>query len=211
MSNKLIGFVLAISMFIWGLGCGTLLGESRPPGPAGKRLQIELHAYVSSFTKRMELKPEKLQWAVLVLPLMEMPSPAVTYGWALPPPSTGKPIQLWMAIFTFDQDWMLAFSPDQRRVIAAHEVGHMVETCTRIQQPDTEEMSRGAAMWANYEYQVLNESCADIVSAQLTNPDGVLQLLRDLLHNYSHHNPVIIQRIRIIEEYKDKIKESPVP
>ncbi len=205
--QKVVSFLIGVSLIIIG-SCG-LHAESKPPGPQGKRLQIELHAYVEKFTERMKLTPDKLQWSVLVLPIMEMESPAVTYGWALPPPP--EPVQLWMAIFTFDQDWMLAFTPSQRRVIAAHEVGHMVEACTRIQQPDVRGMPPMDAVWAQYNYQVLNESCADIVSAQLTDPEGVLELLRDLLENYSTKNPVIAQRIRIIEEYKDKIKENPLP
>ena len=186
-----------------------VLGESRPPGPAGKRLQIELHAYVDSFTKRLDLTAEKMQWAVLVLPVMEMRSPAVTYGWGLPPPP--EKTEIWMGIFTFDQDWMLQFSPGQRRVIAAHEVGHMVETCIAIKMPDTTYMTDIEAAMKMYNYRVLNESCADIVSARLTNPEGVLELLHDLLNKYSFRNPIIIERIRVIKEYEDQIREAPLP
>lgn len=207
--RQAIGTILiALGLVI--MGSAVLFGESRPPSKKGQALQIELAAYVQSFTHRIGLTPEKLQWAVLVLPIMEMNSPAVTYGWALPPPSTGLPIELWMAIFSFHEDWMLQFNPSERRVIAAHEVGHMVESCTKLVMPSTEGMSPMDALWAQFNYQVLNESCADIVSAQLTSPQDVLALLHELLA-ISNHNPVIIQRIRVIEEYKNKIKENPLP
>ena len=212
MTLRQIVITAIVGTFVLIAGCNQcfVLGESRPPTKEGQVLQIELHAYVQSFVKRVGLTPDKLQWAVLVLPIMEMPSPAVTYGWALPPPHTGLPVELWMAIFTFEQDWMLAFSPAQRRVITAHEVGHMEETCVAIQEPDMEGMDRYEKMMANFNFQVLNESCADIVSAQLTNPEGVLDLLHELLNRYSH-NPVIIHRMRIIREYADKIREAPLP
>lgn len=191
----LAGFIFGTIM-LFGF-CGSPFAESRPSDPAGKALQIEMAAYIDKYVLEVGITPDTMQWATLVLPILETESPAITYGWALPPPSQG-PVQIWLALFTFHHDLMLMMDSDKRRVVAGHEVGHMTGRCMQFDWPNTDGMDELEAALARFNFAVLNESCADIISAELTSPEDVLDTLVYLRDVYPG-SPVLIRRIQVME------------
>jgi len=199
MTFKQIIITTVIGTFVLMAGCVQcfVLGESHPTGPAGKRLHIEMSAYVDKYVIEAGITPAGMQWSTLVLPVLEMDSPAVTYGWALPPKGE---IKIWIALFTFHQDMMLMMSPGQRRVVASHEVGHMTARCLQFTVPDVRGLDHHTAREIMNEYLVLTEACADIISAELTSAVEVLDALEFLRDTwYQQHHPILTQRIQVIE------------
>ncbi len=178
-------------------------GESQPPTPEGRALQHEMDAYVQLFTKQVGITATSMQWDVMILPILEMDSPAVTYGWALPPPSVG-PTQIWIGLFTFHRDWMLMLEPNQRRAVAGHEVAHMTNECMSFRAPDTTGMHPMETAIAEFNHALLVESCADILSAELTSIDDVLSTLIFFRNEAYKGNPLLIQRIRVIQRLKER-------
>ncbi len=179
--------------------CGSPLhAESQPPTPEGRALQHEMDAYVQMFTKQVGITSTSMQWDVMILPILEMDSPAVTYGWALPPPSVG-PTQVWIGLFTFHRDWMLMLEPNQRRAVAGHEVAHMTNECMSFRAPDTTGMHPMEEAIAEFNHLLLVESCADILSAELTSIEDVLSTLIFFRNEAYKGNPLLIQRIRVIQ------------
>ncbi len=89
--------------------CGSPFGESQPASLQGRALLIEMDAYVDKFTDQVGITDESMQWTVMVLPILELNSPAVTYGWLLPPPEryVEDGPSIWIAMFTFQEDMML--------------------------------------------------------------------------------------------------------
>jgi hypothetical protein len=198
---RIIETVLVISMFIWGLGVGTLMAESDPPSREGRALKIEMDAYLTKFTDQVGIVPESMQWVTMVLPILEMDSPAVTYGWLLPPPYRwvdGGP-SIWIAMFTFHEAMMLDMDSRQRRVVAGHEVAHMIGRCMNFPEPDLTGLSEIESIVREFNHAVIVESCADIVSAELTSPEDVLYTLRYLRDEVSRGNPVLVKRIQVME------------
>jgi hypothetical protein len=146
-----------------------------------------------------------MQWSTLVLPIMEMDSPAVTYGWSLPPQG---PTRIWIAMFTYHQDMMLMLRPANRRVVAAHEVAHMTGRCMNFPEPDERGKDPIEIAIARYSHQVLVESCADIVSAELTSAQDVLNTLVFLYEKWYSDNIVLAQRIKVMQRVIERQEEK---
>ena len=194
---------------LWLVGGRWILAESRPDNPVGRTLQIELDAYTDHFIEVVGITPTTMQWSTMVLPVLEMDSPAITYGWHIPPPSKqveGGP-QIWLALFTFHQDMMLMMEPMNRRVIAAHEVAHMTGRCMNFPEPDETGMAPMEIAIARYSHQVLVESCADIVSAELTSAKDVLNTLVFLYDTWYRDNIVLAQRIVVMQRVIERQEE----
>lgn len=195
--QALITSVISLTFLFAGM-CRNVQGESYPPTHEGRKLHYELSAYVDKYIEEVGITPTTMQWSTLVLPILELESPAVTYGWALPPPQKG-PVKIWIALFTFHQDLMLLLEPNQRRTVAAHEVAHMTGRCMSFQEPDYTGMGELEAALAEFKWMLLVESCADILSAELTNAPDVLSTLKFFRNHMYQGNALLIQRIRVIE------------
>lgn len=187
-------------------GVTGLMAESDPPSQAGRALKIEMDAYLTNFTAEVGIVPESMQWVTMVLPILEMDSPAVTYGWLLPPPYRwvdGGP-SIWIAMFTFHEALMLDMDSRQRRVVAGHEVAHMIGRCMNFPEPDLTELGDMESLILEFNHAVIVESCADIVSAELTSAEDVLYTLRYLRDEVSRGNPVLIKRIQVMERVLER-------
>lgn len=180
---------------------GVVYGESDPVSLEGRALKIEMDAYLTKFTDEVGITPSSMQWVTMVLPILEMDSPAVTYGWLLPPPYryTHDGPQIWIAMFTFHEAMMLDMDSRQRRVVAGHEVAHMIARCMNFPEPDLTGLGEMESILREFNHAVIVESCADIVSAELTSADDVLYTLRYLRDEVSRGNPVLIKRIQVME------------
>lgn len=187
-----------VAGMLMGISFCNAFGESRPANVAGQRLQIELDAYVQKFTLATNLGPEYMQWAVMVLPAMEVDSPAIVYSWGVPHPTQGKH-QMWIAIFTFHQSDMLLMSPTQRKVVAAHEVGHLMPGCMGFVL-ETEGMDPLELAMAQYYYRVLVESCADAVATTLTSVQETIDTLEYVRTLDERDSPVLLRRIQILQQ-----------
>lgn len=189
----LLGAAMVIS------GITGLMAESHPPSREGRALQIEMDAYIEEFTDAVGITDASMQWVVLVLPVLEMDGPAVAYGWLLPPPERfvpGEP-EIWIAMFTFLENDMLMLEPWMRRVVAGHEVAHMISRCM-IKEPSVEGLDATTALVRLFNHAVIIESCADIVSAELTSAEDVLATLHFLKKEWGQDNIVLIRRIQVI-------------
>ena len=192
-------FLIAVGLLMY--GCGVMFGESQPVSLEGRALKIEMDAYIDTFAEEVGITNELMQWTTMVLPILEFDSPAVTYGWLLPPPSRyvkGGP-QIWIAMFTFHEVMMLDMDARQRRVVAGHEVAHMIARCMDYPEPDLTGLGHFEAVQRQFYFEVITESCADIVSAELTSVEDVLYTLRYLRDEVSKGNPVLIKRIQVME------------
>ena len=179
------------------MGVCSTFGESRPSSLEGQQLQIELDAYMQKFATAKHLGPDYMQWSVMVLPAMEVKSPAVVYSWGVPHPSMGEH-EMWIAVFTFHQADLLKMTPIQRKVVAAHEIGHLVPGCMSFVLW-TEGMNPIQRVWAEYHYRVLVESCADAVATTLTSVEDTLDTLRYVNTLTENPSPVLMRRIAILE------------
>ena len=188
------------------IGTELLFGQSQPPTITGRALQIEMNAYIDHFTDEVGITDGSMQWVVMVLPILEMDCPAVTYGWVLPPPDRWVKggYSIWIAMFTFHEDMMLMMNPRQRRVVAGHEVAHMMGQCMDILEPDLEELDAMEALLLEFNYTVILESCADIVSAGLTSAEDVLDTLLFLQKTWGNGNPVLSKRIDVMRRVVDR-------
>lgn len=200
--KQLLGCAI-VSSFLLGMGFygGIARGESHPVSLEGRALQIEMDAYINKFTDKVGITDATMQWTVMVLPVLEMDGPAVTYGWLLPPPDRLRPgmPEIWIAMFTFHEDMMLLMDPKMRRVVAGHEVAHMMGKCMNFREPDTTGLDDMAAIILEFNYAVILESCADIISAELTSAEDVLRTLWFLKHTWAENNPVLAKRIQVMQ------------
>ncbi len=195
-AQRLIIAVIWVGLMVAGI---SLFGESHPVSLEGRSLQIEMNAYIDKFTDEVGMTDASIQWAVMVLPVLEMDSPAVTYGWLLPPEHRffpGEP-EIWIGLFTFHKGMMLMMDPRMRRVVAGHEVAHMMSRCM-IDEPDLTGLDDMAAMLLEFNYAVILESCADIVSAELTSAKDVLDTLHFLKATWASDNIVLVRRIQVM-------------
>ena len=197
--QKVVSFLIGVSLIIIG-SCG-LHAESHPVSLEGRSLQIEMEAYIDKFTEEVGITDASMQWTVMVLPVLEMDSPAVTYGWLIPPPHRyvhGGP-HIWIAMFTFHEDMMLMMDSTMRRVVAGHEVAHMIGSCMQLKEPDLTGLTDEQALIRQFNYAVILESCADIVSAELTSATDVLYALEFLRDTWASDNPVLMKRIQVMK------------
>ena len=74
--------------------------------------------------------------------------------------------------------------------------------------PDLTNMDGLEAAIAEYSHQVLVESCADIVSAELTSAQDVLNTLVFLYSKWYRDNIVLAQRIRVMQRVIEKQEET---
>ena len=207
--KQLLGCAI-ISSFLLGMGfCGSVRGESRPVSREGQALQIELDAYVDKYTDALGITDAQMQWAVVVLPVLELAGPAAIYGWLVPPESRYVPggPEIWIALFTFHEDLMLQLAPRQRRVVAAHEVAHMLTKC-RFDDPDLTGLDSLAATMRLFNHVVVKESCADIVASELTSVTDSLDTLHFLKNNWSPDNPVLIKRLQVMRRMLELEEEN---
>ncbi len=196
--QKIITALVGASLFFAAMG--HLVAESRPVSLEGRALQVEMDAYIDKFTDEVGMTDASIQWVVMVLPVLEMDSPAVTYGWLLPPPDRfvpGEP-EIWIALFTFQEDMMLLMEPKMRRVVAGHEVAHMMGRCM-IPDPNVEGLDEMTATILLFNHAVILESCADIISADLTSPEDVLATLHFLKATWAADNIVLVRRIQVMQ------------
>lgn len=201
---KRLGIVTLWLAFL--AGAVSLMAESRPPSAIGRALQSEMDTYVTTFTAEVGIIDASMQWVVMVLPVLEMAGPAITYGWLLPPKDRwveGGP-SIWIAMFTFHEDMMLMMNPRQRRVVAGHEVAHMMGQCMDILEPNIEGLDDFAALMLEFNYAVVLESCADIVSAGLTSSEDVLDTLLFLQKTWGTGNPVLSKRIDVMRRVVER-------
>ena len=205
--QKTIAALLGLSLILFGIA--NLVAESQPVSLEGRALKIEMDAYIDKFTLEVGITDAQMQWAVLVLPILERYSPAVTYGWLLPPPDQyvqGEP-EIWVAMFTFQEDMMLLMEPRMRRVVAGHEVAHMTGTCM-IPEPNIDGLDETTALLHLYNHAVILESCADIVSAELTSAEDVLATLHFLRTTWAADNIVLIRRIQVMARVIQREKQN---
>ncbi len=195
MSNTQTYLVALLSLALLIFGCGALLGQSIPTVPEERDLQVEMNAYVNEFIGMLGVKYEEVQWATLVQPVLFAPDSAMVIHWTMPNDAV-------LAIFTFGIKNMLRLSPDHRRIVAAHEVGHITDVCRRVVEPDTEGMTEFEAYLADFYYRLLNEGCADVVAAEMTSYQEVRGLLTTLRSFFleGEVNHVLNQRILIMED-----------
>ncbi len=106
---------------------------------------------------------------------------------------------MWIGMFTFHEDMMLMMTPAMRRVVAGHEVAHMIGRCMNFPEPNLEGLDDFAATIAEFNFAVLVESCADIVSAELTSAEDVLKTLNFLKNTWAADNLVLARRIQVIK------------
>ncbi len=180
--------------FIAALLVASCNAQSIPTVPAERDLQIELTAYVDEFIGMLGIKYEEIQWASLVQPVLFHPDTAMVYHWQMPNGAT-------LAVFTWDAKRMLSLSNQNRRAVAAHEVGHLTDLCRRIQEPNTEGYDEFETYTARFYYQLLNEGCADIVGAEMTSYQEMVTLLKTLRSHFleGQVNHVLNQRILTLE------------
>lgn len=176
--------------------CGSLNAQSIPLSPEGQALQVEMTGYVSQFMKESELTYDKVQYAVVVQPELELRDYALVYHWLIPAKGPATSI---LALFTFNEPRMLGLTTTHRRSIAAHEVGHVTPTCETIQRPNVTDLSDFHASIAQLNFAILNESCADIMAATLTTPETVLATLKHLKAVFAPNNYVLDRRIAVME------------
>lgn len=178
-----------------------VFGQSHPPTVTGRTLQIEMNAYIDTFIDEVGITDATMQWVVMVLPVLELDGPAVIYGWLLPAPDRyveGDP-SIWIALFTFHEEMMLKLRPLHRRVVAGHEVAHMLTRCRAFPEPDLENVDELPALILTLNHTVLVESCADMVSAELTSADDVLETLLYLRDIWGSDNLVLLKRIQVMQ------------
>ncbi len=197
--KQLLGCAI-VSSFLMGMGfCGIARAESQPVSLEGRALKIEMDAYIDKFTDEVGITDEYSQWAVMVLPVLELAGPAAVYGWLVPPVKRhvpGEP-RVWITLFTFHEKLMLELPPMMRRVVAGHEVAHMMDRC-HFEEPNFEGLDRFEAAWLMFTSTVVKESCADIVSSELTSPEDVLATLHFLKDQRPDGNAIIIRRIQMM-------------
>ncbi len=195
--QAIITALIALYLLLAG---ATVFAESHPVSLQGRALQIEMDAYIDKFTDVVGITDARMQWTVMVLPVLEMDSPAITYGWLVPPPNRWTPGNpaIWIALFTFHEDMMLMMEPRMRRVVAGHEVAHMMGDCM-IPDPDVRGLEEMAATLLLFNHAVILESCADIVSAGLTSAEDVLEALEFLRDTWAEDNIVLTKRIQVMK------------
>lgn len=191
-------FTAIVSFFLLIAGCAALLAESKPDTAEGRALQIEMGAYVSKFVDVAGMDYNELQWSAVVIPTLAAWDAAMVYYWPLP--ERGEPVST-LAVFTFDAKRMQTLSPQNRRAVAAHEVGHVTLICQRIMPPDFTVLNDFEAFLAGFNYQVLNEGCADIVGAEMTSYREMLIMLQTLRASFvgDEVNYVLNQRILTLQ------------
>ena len=195
-AQRLIIAAIWVALMVGGV---SVFAESHPVSLEGRALQIEMDAYIDKFTDEVGMTDASIQWVVMVLPVLEMDSPAVTYGWLLPPQHRffpGEP-EIWIGMFTFHEDMMLMMKPKMRRVVAGHEVAHMMGKCM-LDDPDVEGLDELTATMRLFNHAVVVESCADIVSAELTSAEDVLDTLWFIHETWASDNLVLIRRIQVM-------------
>ena len=194
--------LLAISTFpAW--------GESQPVSLKGRALKIEMTAHIDKFTAEVGIKADETQWAVMVLPALELAGPAAVYGWVVPPVQNQVPGEpyIWITLFTFHEEKMLELEPMMRRVVAAHEVGHMLNRCY-FKQPNLDGLDRFTRMLRIFNSTVVKESCADIVSAELTSATDVLATLHFLKSLRTEGNSIMVRRIQVMARVVEREKHE---
>lgn len=185
--KQIIGLAL-LSFAITGVVTRLAWGQtSRPADPRFHALQHELAEYVEEYAHALRMPRSRLQWAVMVLPALEFTGPAIGYHW--PVIRSGS----WLSIFTFQDEMMLGLPPDQRRVIVAHEIGHITSACWSFGAPHDADDD------LVFHLKVLEESCADLISAQLNSPLAVLEML-EWLNRLRPGGTVMAERLTAMRE-----------
>ncbi len=111
-------------------------------------LDSEVSNTVRDYLSRLNLSPTRYTTAVTD----QVPEGAALEHWV---DASGRD----RAIFLFDRQFLLHLSSPERRVVIAHEVGHLVPECRLLRR------------------RINQEICADLISLQLVPVDDVVALL----------------------------------
>ena len=203
--NKItLGVFVVALLVLFGFCTSSLMAQtSIPADPQYHELQTELAGYVEEFAHSLKMPRSRFQWAVFVLPNLELLGPAVVGHWTISPPSPGSKT-MWMGVFTFRDSIMLQISPTFRRVIVAHEIGHLTTSCLNFWVP------LGSSRELAISLKTLEESCADIISAQLVSSRTTLEVLEWLLgvHPESEIMPARVEMMRKLVEEEEEEEEN---
>lgn len=193
-------FACIIGLTLGLIGACNLHAESRPVSQAGHTLQIEMDAYVDGYLTELGFDYNTLQWSALVLPVLEGSRAAIVYHWHLPAKQPGSTL---LAMFTFHEKYIQSLPPIDRRVIAAHEVGHVTKKCDDMRRPHP-----SMADETFFLLTTLRESCADMVASRLTTPEETLATLRRLKREIAPDNTVLDIRIAVMVRIMEMEKQN---
>lgn len=135
-------------------------------------LERELEVYVHEYMMELEMLTPRVRHMVFVLDQIEPDTVALVKFW-----QTGYQ---WVVIFTYQYDYINILTPRGKRVITAHEVGHLTGKCVMFNTLE------------------LKEICADMMSADLTSAEEVLALLRYFYRQWPG-DPTMPGRIKVME------------
>lgn len=137
-----------------------------------RQMEEELKPIVQEYLDALNMPSPRLRWTLYVLDELNLQTPALVTYW-----SSG---QQWVAIFNFKYSAMKGLTEIGKRVIIAHEVGHLTGKCMVLTTIE------------------LQEICADVISAELTSPAQVLAVLRYYRPRYPM-NDILTERIEVME------------
>ena len=75
----------------------------------------------------------------------------------------------------------------------------MTGKCMNFQEPDLQGLTEAEAITQKFNHALIVESCADIVSAELTSAEDVLETLRFLIVTWADSNPILYRRVQVME------------
>ena len=133
----------------------------------------EMTTYVVEYMEILNMVAPRVRWIVYVLDELEFNNtPAVVKYWPAG--------QQWIVIFHFNYSDLIALTERGKRVIVAHEIGHLTGRCMLLQAIN------------------LQEICADVISSELTSTEDVLALLKYFQKQWPL-NTMMEERIDVIE------------
>jgi len=149
-------------------------------------LENALRPIIADFMEQLNMTVPRVRWTVYVLDELGQNTPALVTYW-----SSG---QQWVVVFHFRYADVIALTQVGRRVLAAHEVGHLTGRCMVLTTKE------------------LQEICADVISAELTSAAQVLALLRYYRPQYTN-NELLDERIAVMENLLkiESLRESTIP
>jgi hypothetical protein len=146
--------------------------------------EAELSFYVAEYMETLGMVAPRVRWTVYMLDVLEHDTPALVKFW-----SAGNQ---WIVVFHFKYNYMAALTEMGKRVVVAHEVGHLTGRCMLLSTLS------------------LQEICADLISAELTTPDAVLALLRFYKKQWPM-NTILDERIAVLQNLLKIESLQPAP
>jgi len=146
--------------------------------------EAELSFYIAEYMETLNMVAPRVRWTVYMLDVLEHDTPALVKFW-----SAGNQ---WIVVFHFKYNYMAALTEMGKRVVVAHEVGHLTGRCMLLSTLS------------------LQEICADLISAELTTPDAVLALLRFYKKQWPM-NTILDERIAVLQNLLKIESLQPAP